>query len=206
MKTVEIILDSTMLQSGDVRPMYCEQTRRFEIAYFTHTIKPTLHSVKSMRRNHNLHHSYRINAEIAYYKKGVSVLDFGIRAYQSRPLPPTSTVGTFVAADVHFGIYYTYHLSNQHNIMPLVYTWTIKSITLETAPRIKVRTTWGQDIWVTDRTRFSHRNGMETSAQDCGDDPSDDDGGTSSTYILKCRLLNDSPTLSYKRPDQGSPL
>lgn len=129
---------------------------------------------------------YDVTARVVYTARESWGIDFGLLAYTNQPPPPGVKVGAAVSAQIWLGVdYYLYAqaLSKIEVVPPMIYTWKIQKILMQTTPFIKTISTepgrlFGKEIFVRDREKLSYKELVSTDAR------SDDDGNA--TYILSC--------------------
>lgn len=139
--------------------------------------------------------------------RGAFVLDFGLRAYTEWMVlddmePPTA--GEWLTGEISLGVdpfMYMDHLSKRPDIPPLIYTWMIHEIRLDTSATIRIdhgdpRYVGPDDgpMSILDPERRSSRRVDRTRMWD--------DAGF---YRLRCSLVEASPVSSMARSGSRSP-
>ena len=128
---------------------------------------------------------YDFDAEIIYLKDGLGVFDFGIRA--STRFDTDTPIGTKIQGHTHLFVDWEYwSLKNSYpNLPPMVYTWRIESINIQTGPYIVTYNSVGGKSISRDETKIGYRPVERTNAWE------DDDGNA--FYFLNCTLLDINP-------------
>lgn len=127
---------------------------------------------------------YEITGEIVFLTAEVCVVDFGLCAYQEHAFPKGTSIGTFVTAKMDLGVdpfFYFESLYALPGMPPLVYSWRINSIGIQTAPFIKKGNTLYRD-----ESKLDYRTIGKTNAW------GDDEGHAE--YLLTCTQLDVPPT------------
>jgi hypothetical protein len=176
-----------MIQEGNYGDFHRGQIAEFAVEFYAPDLKPAPPAAPSARQL--THATYALAAEVVFLAEGVWVLDFGLQAFQEihGTTPVGVQVGSFVAGgDVTLGVdpfFYFEGLYRQPGIPPLVHTWRIDRILLQTAPFIPgpMRAPAGQPILVRDPARLGWREIERTDAW------RDDDGNAE--YVLCCTRL-----------------
>jgi len=109
------------------------------------------------------------------------VLDVGILVFSEAPAP--AAPGTVVAGRIGLGVdpfMYFERLAKDDRMPPLIYTWRIDRILLETTP------------WVESAPRTFERAADATWSEVAATDAWEDDSGSAS-YLLECVLLDIEP-------------
>jgi hypothetical protein len=120
--------------------------------------------------------------------KDVWIIDFGIMAYCTQPIPLDAKVGDLYEISAYIGVDpfdYFERLNRKPGVPPLIYSWKIDAIQLETTPWIEKADARGRTIKMRDESRFSCKSVDRTSAWD------HDEG--SAEYALHCTLLDRQP-------------
>lgn len=139
---------------------------------------------------------YSIVGEVIYLRTDMWVLDFGLCAFQDSVPPDGIRVGDFIAAEIYLGIdpfFYFETLYGLPGIPPLIYTWKISAIDLQTAPLVEARDASGQKVLIRDEKKLGYRPIAKTDAWN------DDEGNAE--YVLTCALLSNPP--KFKRAMAG---
>lgn len=132
---------------------------------------------------------YEVTARVVYTARESWGIDFGLLAYTNQPPPPGVKVGAAVSAQIWLGVdYYLYAqaLSKIEVVPPMIYTWGVQQIQMQTAPFIKTISTepgrlFGKEIFVRDQEKLAYKEIVATDAR------SDDDG--SANYLLACEEI-----------------
>jgi len=133
--------------------------------------------------------SYAVVAEKVLFSEAVTVLDIGILAYHDGPLQLPDTEGRCrlrTTLDLSLDPYFYFErLRHDAGVPPLIYTWRISSILLQTAPFIETIADSGpyagQRMKSRDASKLAYAEITRT-------DSWGDDGGFGE-YILRCDLL-----------------
>lgn len=136
---------------------------------------------------------YIVNAKVVFVGRESWVIDFGLLAYTNQPPPKGIKVGSTFSAEIWLGIdYYLYFqaLSKVESVPPMIYTWNIQKILMQTAPFIKTISTepgrlFGKEIFVRDVEKLGYKEITATDAKH------DDDG--SANYMLTCEDTGEMP-------------
>ncbi|HOI53830.1 MAG TPA: hypothetical protein PLP01_01140 [Phycisphaerae bacterium] len=124
---------------------------------------------------------YDVVARVVLCQKDVWVLDFGLLAYrESSPLEGLAA-GDWVTGRIGLGIDPFFYFERLHalpGMPPLIYSWTIERILLQTAPFVEATTPGIGNVLVRDESKRGYRNIDKTDAWH-------DDGGNAE-YLLEC--------------------
>jgi hypothetical protein len=128
---------------------------------------------------------YDVIGRVAFRSKDAWVLDFGIQAYREGKPPAGARVGDCVAAEIGLGIDPYPYFEQLHAVPampPLIYTWTVERILLETGPLVERVDPKIGKVLMRDETKRGYKEVDSTGgyhAESCalGDE-----------YLLECRL------------------
>jgi hypothetical protein len=124
---------------------------------------------------------YDVTASVAFCDSKVWVLDFGLLAFQEAKPPEGLTVGDFVTARIGLGVdpfFYFERLYKLPGIPPLIYSWTLQRILIQTAPFVDAVIPGTGKARIRDESKLGYREIDKTDAWH-------DDGGNGD-YLLKC--------------------
>jgi|SRR5579872_36506 len=128
---------------------------------------------------------YDAVADVILHTSTTTFLDIGILVYQHGSLPlPALQQGRRVGLRLGLGVdpyFYFECLSQNADVPPLVYSWEVKSILLQTAPFIEVTADCGRKMRVRDPARLAYQEIVQTDAWN--------DDGAYGEYLLRCDLL-----------------
>jgi hypothetical protein len=188
----EFGLAAWIIQDGNYGEFERGQIADFAIEFYAPNLGVVPKGPLRVERMHS--GKYSITAEVTFVAERVHVLDFGLQVYRHgeiKTMPPRLPPGSVVAADeVYLGIdpfFYFEDLFREPGIPPLIYTWRIEQILMQTAPFIPgpERAPNGTPIMVRDSSRIGWREVPGTNAWA-------DDGGNAE-YLLRCTRLPDAP-------------
>ena len=190
----EMSLEAWAIQDGNYRDFHRGQVAEFAVEFSGAALTPTNSDDRSARSLSN--GMYALTAEIVFVATDVFVLDFGLLAFRmlAAPAPRHVQVGAVVAAsDVALSVdpfFYAKGLRATPGIPPLVYTWRIDQILLQTAPFVSApnRAPGVTPVLIRDQTQIGWREIEQTRAWD-------DDGGHA-WYLLRCSRLATPPKLT----------
>jgi hypothetical protein len=187
----EISLEAWAIQDGNYRDFHRGQVAEFALEFTGGALTPTNSDDRGARSLGNA--MYALTAEIVFVTADVFVLDFGLQAFRllAAPAPPHVQVGAVVAAaDIALSVdpfFYAKGLRDTPGIPPLVYTWRIHQILLQTAPFVPApnRAPGVTPVLIRDQAQIGWREIEQTRAWD-------DDNGHG-WYLLQCALLATPP-------------
>jgi hypothetical protein len=131
---------------------------------------------------------YKIDAQVVFVAEDVWVLDFGILAFQEAKPPEEFAVGDWVNAEIYLGVDPFFYFERLHalpGMPPLIYTWVLREIDLDTTPWLEARNALGQKVLSRDETKRACKSVSATRAWD-------DDAGHAE-YVLTCERLDIAP-------------
>lgn len=185
-------IEAWIIQDGNYPDFRKGQLAEFALFFQPHSL---LHASKSKELDAILikESQYRVNAKVLFVGRESWVIDFGLRAFNNQPPPKGVKVGDTFSAEIWLGIdYYLYFqaLSKIDSVPPLIYTWNIQQIQMQTAPFIKTISTkpgrlFGKEIFVRDASKLAYKEISATDAK------RDDDG--SANYLLTCEETGEMP-------------
>jgi hypothetical protein len=173
-------LHSWIVQDGNYGDFRRGETIEVAVEFYAdEELSPTeSHSVGAARIAGE---TYRICGHVTHAWDGGVVVDFGIQAFTTRTVDPLPPKGAYVVGDVHLGVDPFDYFESLHELPdfpPLIYTWRIERIELNTTPWLES----SSRVIVRDATRQSWLEVAETHAWE-------DDGGYAS-YLLDCVRLD----------------
>ena len=207
-------LDAWVLQDGNYTDFFTGQRRQFALEFGysrARRLEATTHEEGSRCRHSGRGARYEVTGQLL---RGVTepmndafVLDFGLRAYKHWMVlddlePPKA--GDWLTGEIHLAVdHFAYmdELAQLPGIPPLIYSWTIDEIQLQTTPPLRV--VHGHPLYVgpdrgprfvPDASRESWRTIDQTRMWE--DDAS---------YRLRCTLENAETTSSMARTGPRSP-
>jgi len=186
MPTWNIGLESWIIQDGNYPDFRAGQLAEFALFFqlysdVTKSKSPDLQAAPIKEAEYN------VTAKVVYTGRESWGMDFGLLAYTNQPPPKGLKVGDIFSADIWLGIdYYLYFqaLSKIETVPPMIYTWKIQQILMQTAPFIKTISTepgrlFGKEIFIRDREKLAYKEIDATHAS------TDDEG--SANYLLVCQ-------------------
>ena len=129
-----------------------------------------------------------LNAEIIVCEENWYAIDFGVRVYTEQSPPKGLKPGQYVTGEIQLGIdpyFYMEYLYKSPSALPLIYTWQIDRIRVETAPFITRRKRGMGKVLVRDPKRLAWKDIESTDAWN-------DDNGRAS-YLLDIKLSDPVP-------------
>jgi hypothetical protein len=139
---------------------------------------------------------YQATGIVRFCADGVWVVDFGeVWAFCAERLPEGIAPGVIVSGGIHLGIdpfSYFERLYKLPGIPPLIYTWRIEGIAIETAPFVEAVDSFGRKMQVRDQTKLRRVSVAKTNAW------SDDNG--MGEYVLTCRFTGAPPCNDISTP------
>lgn len=179
-------LSSWIIQDGNYGDFECGLRAEFAVEFYPHEWRP---SKARVRRATWLQQSlYRVNAEVTFASPECVVIDCGVISAYRQGTSGGVVPGAWVEAEVYLGIdpfFYFEDLAHLDGVPPLIHTWRVTGIALETTPFLESRDDHGRRVRTRDASRVGHRPVRRTNAWT-------DDGG-SAEYVLSCALLEDTP-------------
>jgi len=187
----EIYLSSWIVQDGNYGDFSTGQHAEFALELFSDDIRLTECKEKSVILKEDSAKGldlpiYEINGEIIYMNKEVWVVDFGLCAFQESTPPEGLSRGNFVRGGVSLGVDPFFYFERLHavpSMPPLIYSWRINSIRIQTAPFIKKG-----NIFSRDEDKLGYKAIERTNARE-------DDNGAGE-YLLTCARLDIPPKFS----------
>lgn len=185
-------LESWIIQDGNYPDFRKGQLAEFALFFQLHSL---LRQTKSTEPDAMLikESEYTVNAKVAFVGRESWAIDFGLLSYNNQPPPKGVKVGDTFSAEIWLGIdYYLYFqaLSKIEAMPPMIYTWNIHHIQMQTAPFIKTISTepgrlFGKEIFIRDASKLAYKEITATDARN------DDDG--SANYLLNCEETGEMP-------------
>ncbi len=199
MDSWQLWFDDTNAMDGPYDDVKLGQIVEFEIGFNAHSLEPTTQTEKSTISLGNA--EYMFVSEVSYITKHenfLCILDLGFKVGGGyRDLKDVSA-GSYLIGQATLFVddeNYWYKLRDDPNYPPLVYTWQINRILLNTTPYIPVITPGGNKTQERDASRQSY---LELDKTDVWEDGKK--YGVFPSYVLHCTLLDIPPkyTLSEK--------
>lgn len=179
----KIGLAAWIIQDGNYGDFRCHERTEFALEFYPHTCQP---SPSSERQASWLRSSqYAVNAEVVFVSSRCYVIDFGVLAYREAEPPKSIRKGSWVQAEVFLGVdpfFYFEDLSHVKGMPPLIYSWHINKIEIETAPFLETIDGRGGRMLVRDETKSAFREIQQTDAW------KDDNGH--GEYVFDCTLMD----------------
>ena len=185
-------IEAWIIQDGNYPDFRKGQLAEFALFFQPHSL---LRESKSNELDAMLikESEYHVNAKVVFVGRESWVIDFGLLAFNNQSPPKGVKVGDTFSAEIWLGIdYYLYFqaLSKIDSIPPMIYTWNIQQIQMQTAPFIKTISSepgrlFGKEIFVRDAARLAYKEITATHAKQ------DDDG--SANYLLACEETGEMP-------------
>jgi hypothetical protein len=179
----KIAISSWIVQDGNYGNFEIGQAAEFALEFYSSAYQKSEIQAKSAKCLGEA--KYQIIGEVIYLMPEVWVIDFGICAFQESKPPEGIEVGSFVALEITLGIdpfLYFETLCELSGMPPLIYSWRINSIAMQTAPFVESRLHTGQNVMIRDQKKLGYKNVSKTDAW------KDDDGNAE--YVLSCTRLN----------------
>ena len=183
METLQVGLDSWIVQDGNYGDFHVGQSARFALEFYPHAVRITERRIPMCEDT--VGSRYRISAKAVFMASGVWVIDFGLRAYKNSTAPQFVSQGAWIEGEIYVGIDPFFYSEDLHAIpgMPeLRYDFRIKKIVLETTPWLESKNEQGGTILTRDERHTSFTPVAETKAWE-------DDGGRAH-YVLECEQIH----------------
>lgn len=181
----EISLSSWIIQDGNYPDFQKGQEAEFALHAAAGEIATTPGREKGIRKLEEC--TYELTGEIVFVKQGLWVIDFGLLAFDEfqKPEPPIEVQeGNFVRGGFYVEIdpfFYFERGAKIPGVPPLVYTWRIDQILMQTAPFIETAPRMRErdpEAWAW--TEIEQTNAWE-------------DDRSHAEYLLRCQLLDVPP-------------
>ncbi len=187
--TWDIELGAWIIQDGNYPDFAVGQTAEFALEFWVAEGVPYRVSDGRISAKNLEHGLYDAVAEVLVQTDKITILDIGILVYEvPSSKQPSFLKGSNVAARMRLGVdpfHYSQTLSKTGDVLPLVYSWKIRSIFAQTAPFIETLVEAGaiteRKIRIRDPQRLGYKEILRTDAWK-------DDGGCAE-YVLRCDLL-----------------
>jgi hypothetical protein len=190
MKQWQIGISSWIIQDGNYEDFKIGDQSKFAIEFYSENMEKTnSNSKKAIIKSKAI---YEINAEVVFNGEDFIVIDFGLLAYQELHGKNKISKGDWIKGNFYLGIDPFFYSENGYKIkgiQPLIYSWIIEDILIETAPFIESTDSFGRKIQTRDDAKSLLKSISETNAWN-------DDNGDAE-YVLKCTLESDQS--QYKR-------
>lgn len=181
----EIGLSSWIIQDGNYPDFTKGQEAEFALHAAAGEIVTTPGPEKAIKKLDGC--QYEMTGQVTFVKQGLWVIDFGLQAFDEfqKPEPPNELqVGAFVTGPFYVEIDPFFYFERGAKILgvpPLVYTWRIQQILMQTAPFIETAPrTFERDPKAWGWTEIEQTNAWE-------------DDGSHAEYLLRCQLLERPP-------------
>jgi hypothetical protein len=185
-------LSSWIIQDGNYGDFQRGQQAAFALEFFPHDCRPS--SAKECRARRTGENRYSVTAKVLHVSRRACVIDFGVRAFRQGSWPKILKKGAWIDADLYLGIdpfFYFEELANARGMPPLIYDWTIRAITMQTAPFLESRTDRGQRLFIRDESKSAFKRVQQTAAW------TDDNGHAE--YVLHCQVHDRRPRRTLDR-------
>lgn len=176
-------VDAYMIQDS-LNDFYVGQIEEFAVAAPTETEE--IVSGKSLKTIKPFDLAlYEFDAEVICLNKNLGVIDFGVKA--TTRLAIETPLGTRIQGQTSLFVDWEYPPSKNlyPGLPPMVYTWKIESINIQTGPYIVTYNSVGGKSIRRDETKIGYRPVERTNAWE------DDD--KNAFYLLNCTLLDINP-------------
>ena len=188
---LKIGLASWIIQDGNYGDFDAGMRSQFALEFFSKNLTSLEeHAVRKSSIKHIEDDQYRVVGTIAHAKPDWIGLDFGFLAYQCSVRSEDYKVGAWYRGDISLGVdHYLYFekLSNQTDAPPMIYTWSIDSIELLTAPWVEEPS----GLKKRDTRNWGWKRVKKTDAW------KDDNGNTE--YLFSCSRLSTAARLRFDR-------
>jgi len=183
-------LDSWIIQDGNYTDFVTGQTAEFAVEFWLdETEAPLLSDSKSLSVKSVGGCNYEVISRITFSSPEITVLDCGLLVFsENLPHELARLSKGKIRARLGLGIdpfFYFESLNQVSGVPPLIYSWCIKSILIETAPFIEtvggIGHLAGRKVMIRDPSKLGWKEIDKTDAAN------DDDGHAS--YLLQCELL-----------------
>jgi hypothetical protein len=182
----KIGLAAWIIQDGNYGDLRCHERTNFALEFYPHSSQPSSSSEKQARWI--AASKYTVNGEVVFVAERCFVVDFGLLAYRDGEPAEWAREGSWLEAEIYLGVdpfFYFEELAHVKGIPPLIYSWQVNKIGVETAPFIETVDAQGTAILVRDETKSAFRQIQQTDAWK-------DDGGHGE-YVLDCTLIDVAP-------------
>jgi hypothetical protein len=179
-------LSAWIIQDGNYGDFRCHERAEFALEFYPQNCQPSASPEKQARWLHTS--KYAVNAKVIFVAKRCFVLDFGLLAYRQAEPPKSIRKGLWVQAEIYLGVdpfFYFEALAHVKGMPPLIYSWHINKISIETAPFIETVDARGTRMMVRDETKSGFQEIEQTDAWN-------DDNGHGD-YVLECTLMDVPP-------------
>jgi hypothetical protein len=182
----KIGISAWIIQDGNYGDFRCHERAEFALEFYPLQCQP---SSSSEKQAHCLDASrYNVNAEVVFIAERCFFIDFGVLAYREAEPPKAIRKGSWLQAEIYLGVdpfFYFEDLAHVKGMPPLIYSWHINKIGIETAPFIETVDARGTRMMVRDETRSAFRETQQTDAW------KDDNGH--GEYVFDCTLMDVPP-------------
>ena len=196
MKSLNISVDSWIIQDGNYDDFTVGQNAQFALEFFSHSLTPSNCAAPAMKHLGGIR--YQICSSVEFCESDVWVLNMGVLCYRQDGPPEFVTTGAWVEGELSLGIdpfYYFEDLRKRSAMPALIYSFRVDKILLETTPWLTKSGEFGGEIMQRDERRESYREVPRTNAWN-------DDNGNAH-YILSCSEL-DGPSKSFRSGSKAS--
>ena len=135
-------LDAWIIQDGNYPDFQRDQVAEFAVEFYFPEPPTRLEASTLVTAHHVDDATYDIQARVVTLLERVWVLDCGIHVFQDDPAPPNLRVGDIVSGRAYLSVDHFAYFERLHakpDMPPLVYTWRIDTISMQTAPFVEIR-------------------------------------------------------------------
>ncbi len=188
--TIEIGLSSWIIQDGNYGDFHVGDRAEFAVEFYPDSVNKAASASPALLER-IAPAQYNAAGRILHLTSELWVLDLGLLVFQESRPPKGLSVGDSIAGAFHLGIdpfFYFESLYASAAIPPMIYTWCIHRILIETAPFVEStegNARGGPKVYVRDPLKRGRREIAATNAWN------DDDGHAD--YVLVCELLDIPP-------------
>lgn len=186
----EIGLHSWIIQDGNYGDFHVGQRAEFAVEFYPESVRKVEKTSPPLFERVG-YAAYRARGPIVHLTPKLWILDLGILVFQESAPPKRLSVGDVVEGVFHLGVdpfFYFERLYGNSRIPPMIQTWQLRQILIETAPFIESRefgAAGGRRYLERDPDKLEMREIAETDAWE-------DDNG-SAEYVFVCELLDSPP-------------
>jgi hypothetical protein len=180
----DIGLSAWVIQDGNYPEFEVGQTVEFAVEFWLPQGVTARASDGRISANNLGHGLYDTVAQVLVQTEQITILDIGVLVYQHMSCPLVSLpLGSRIAVQLKLDVdpfHYFESLSKTADVLPLVYSWRIRSILRQSAPFIDT-VVEGRKIRTRDPQHLGYDEVVKTDAWN-------DDGGNAE-YVLRCDRL-----------------
>lgn len=185
---LHIYVASWIIQDGNYDDFACGQQREFAVEFWHDEPLEELAERCPKTSVAGSDAALQMTAEVVVCSNKWYALDFGITAFREQSPPETVRLGQMVSGTIMLGIdpyFYMEYLYRDPVAVPMIYSWQIERIRLQTAPFIESVQKGVGKVLVRDSAKLGWKDLQSTEAW------TDDDGNAE--YLLDIRLLDAKP-------------